>query len=203
MATRPSFAPSLSTDSSNLLDDYVLERVRFQARRLAARFGLPDDRREDFEQDLIVELLKAAGRFDPAGGAAWHTYACRVLDLAIKKLSQLECRRRRREAGRPLRFTESPDGCPSAVNNPAHEAQDDIIALETKLDIEQVLAAMPPRLRAVCELLKTHTPAEAAAVVGIHRSSIYRTIAQVRARFEKAGLGFSRNGAADPRSARM
>lgn len=195
--------PHFTHHASHLLDDYVLKRIDFRARRLAIQFGLSDDRRDDMHQDMVVELLKAADRFDPAGAASWHTYACRVLDLAVKKLTQNECRMRQREAGRPMGFSESPDGCPSAVNNPAHECENELVQLELQLDVEVVLARMPERVRQACELLKHLSPTEAAEAMGIHRNSIYRLIGQARAYFANPALGFSDSSAADPASVRM
>lgn len=192
-----------TTDNAHLIDDYVLERIDFRARRLAIKFRLPDDRREDFAQEMVVELLKAADRFDPAGFASWRTYACRVLDLAVKKLAQAECRMRQRESGRPVSFAQAPDGCPSAVNNPFSEGEDDIAQLELEMDMEVVLARMPARLRTVCELLMHLSPREAAKEMGIHRNSIYRLIAKARAHFMEPKLGFSDSSAADSPFVRM
>ena len=185
------------------LDNYVMDRVRFRSRSLAVTFRLGDDRRDDFEQDMVVELLKAHGRYDPDGTASWHTYACRVLDLAVKKLTQRECRRIERESGKPVGLNNSPDGCPSAVNNPVHEGTDELELAEMRMDISVVLARMPERLRTVCMWLTTHTPGETAAEMAIHRNSIYRLIAKARGYFEAAGLGFPENGAADSARVRM
>lgn len=185
------------TPSSHLIDDYVLKRIEFRTRQLAIKLRLPDDRRDDLAQEMAVELLKAVDRFDPNGSASWHTYACRVLDLAVKKLTQNECRMRKREAGRPMGFAQSPDGCSSAVNNPAHEGEDELAQLEMKLDVDLVMSRLPARLRQACELLKEHSPAEAAEAMGIHRNSIYRMIAQARVYFENAGLGFEETSAAN------
>jgi len=185
------------------LDDYVMERVCFRAWSLADKFNLDVHRQDDFEQDMIVELLKAHRRYDPDGPASWHTYACRVLDLAVKKLTQRECRRIERESGRPIGLTDSPDGCPSAVNNPAYEGTDELELAEMRMDISVVFERMPERLRMACELLTTNTPTETAELMGIHRNSIYRLIAKAREYFEAAGLGFPEGGAADSARVRM
>jgi RNA polymerase sigma factor (sigma-70 family) len=190
-------------DTSHLIDDYVLKRIDFRARQLAIKFRLPDDRRDDLAQEMVVELLKAADRFDPDGSATWHTYACRVLDLAVKKLAQAECRMRQREAGRPIRLSDSGEGAPSAINNPAHEGEDELAQLELKLDIDVVLERMPTRLQKVCRLLMRLSPTEAAEAMGIHRNSIYRLIAQARAYFMEPSLGFCDSSAADSASVRM
>ncbi|HED53876.1 MAG TPA: sigma-70 family RNA polymerase sigma factor [Phycisphaerales bacterium] len=192
------------SDTSHLIDNYVLERIDFRARRLAIRFRLPDDRRDDLAQEMTHELLKAATRFDPDGSAAWHTYACRVLDLAVKKLIQSECRTRKREAGGLVRFSESPDGCSSAANCLAMAVDDpSLIQFELRMDVEMVLARMPERLRRVCLLLMELTPAEAAEALGIHRNSIYRLIAQIRAYFMDPRMGFCESSAADSAVVRM
>lgn len=197
-------SPQLSKiHTSHLIDDYVLKRIDFRARQLAIKFRLPDDRRDDLAQEMVVELLKAANRFDPDGSATWHTYASRVLDLAVKKLAQAECRMRQREAGRPMGFSQAPDGSPSAVNNPAHEGEDELAQLELKLDIDVVLARMPERLRQACRLLMHLSPTEAAEAMGIHRNSIYRLIAQARAYFMEPRLGFCDSSAADLAPGRM
>jgi RNA polymerase sigma factor (sigma-70 family) len=188
---------------NNVVDDYVLKRIDFRAQQLAIKFRLPDDRRDDLAQEMVVELLKAADRFDPDRSASWHTYACRVLDLAVKKLAQAECRMRQREAGKPMGFSEAPDGCPPAVDDPAHEGEDDLAKLELKLDIDVVLARMPRRLRQACRLLMHLSPTEAAKAMGIHRNSIYRLIAQARGYFMDPRLGFCDSGAADSASVRM
>lgn len=191
------------TSSSHLIDDYVLKRIGFRARQLAIKFRLPDDRRDDLGQEMVVELLKAAERFDPNGPATWRTYACRVLDLAVKKLAQAECRTRKREAGRPMRCSQQSDGCPSVVDGSAYESPDDLAQMELQMDVAVVLARMPERLREACELLMRMTPTEAAKELGIHRNSIYRLIAEARAHFTSPKVGFVDSGAADSASMRM
>jgi len=192
------------TLSSHPIDDYVLKRIEFRARQLAIRYRLPDDRRNDLAQDMAVELQKASRRFDPNGRASWHTYACRVLDLAAKKFMQEECRRRKREAGGLVSLSESPDGYPSAANCVALAVDDpSLIQFELRMDVEVVLARMPERLRRVCLLLMDLSPTEAAKALGIHRNSIYRLIAQIRAYFMDPKLGFCEPSAADSAVVRM
>ncbi len=191
------------TPSSSIIDDYVLKRIDFRARQLAIKFQLPDDRRDDLAQEMVVELLTAAERFDPDGAATWHTYASRVLDLAVKKLAQNERRARQRAAGRVLSLSQAPDGCPSVVDPPARGGDGDLAQLELKLDVEAVLARMPQRLRKACELLMRLSPAEAAEALGIHRNSIYRLISEAREYFLDPKSGFADFSAEDSVAVRM
>jgi len=190
-----------TTDNAHLIDDYVLERINFRARQLAIKFRLPDDRRDDLAQEMAVEVLNAADRFDPDGSATWHTYASRVLDLAVKKLAQNERRARQRDAGRQMNPSQASDGCLSDADYPVRDCN--LAQLELKLDVEVVLARMPQRLRKVCRLLMRLSPTEAAEAMGIHRNSIYRLIAKVREYFMQPNFGFADFSAADSASVRM
>ena len=172
------------TRNETFIDDYVLARIEFRAKQLAIKLRLTDDQRDDFAQDMVVEVLKAAERFNPEGGASWHTYASRTLDLAEKKLIQAEIRRRHRESGRP-----------------ASDAEWCVVGeqeqIELEMDLELVLSRMPERLATACRLLRHLSPSATAAELGIHRSSIYRLIKEARPFFEKAGLDLMRISAAD------
>jgi RNA polymerase sigma factor (sigma-70 family) len=51
--------------------------------RLRSRF--PDEDREDFEQDVRLDLWKALDNFDPTRGVKWSTYAFTAIDRASKR----------------------------------------------------------------------------------------------------------------------
>ena len=53
-------------DSFNTIQNAAATRTY----RLAARFGLPTADREDIQQELILDMLKRAQRFDPSKGSA-------------------------------------------------------------------------------------------------------------------------------------
>ena len=184
-----------TTDKPHLIDDYVLKRIDFKARQLAIKFQLPDDRRDELAQEMVVELLNAADRFDHNGTAIWHTYASRVLDLTVIKLIQNDSRARQRQGSAPMSLSHTLNG---GLSNADFSAPDVGLArLELKLDVEVVLARMPRRLRKVCVLLMQLSPAEAARSLGIHRNSIYRIIAQIREHFMQPEFGFADFSAAN------
>ena len=54
-----------------------LKRGDNTKRRTVIRLHLGDERRDDFFQEMVVQLLQAAKRFAPAGSATWHTFASR------------------------------------------------------------------------------------------------------------------------------
>jgi RNA polymerase sigma factor (sigma-70 family) len=188
--------------ADDLLDNYVLRRIEFHARRVARVLYLTDEERDDVRHDMTVYVLQAARRFDPAL-ASWHTFVCRVLLFAGKKLCHEEHLRRKRMASRlTLVQKESGESTLLFVESIPDE-HDPIGDLELRLDTQAVLASLPPRLRKICELLKHKSPPEVAAELGINRNSIYRLIASARRHFEAAGLEILETRAANPAHPRM
>ena len=170
------------------LDDYVMQQIGFKARQLGRRFSWNRTETDDVQQEMALSLLKAKHKHDPSK-CAWRTFADRTLSLRYGHLMAREIKSRKRQKGRPLGPQENPDGCPTAVNNPLPARQDEFLSIDRTLDIEQIMGQMPEKLRAVCELLKEHAPQEAAALLGLHRSSVYRFIAEIRDYFELADYG--------------
>jgi RNA polymerase sigma-70 factor, ECF subfamily len=178
-----------STSSKDLLDDFVIGRIDFRARMMAKTLGLSDEERDDLRQDMTVEVLKAARRFDSAQ-ATWHTFVCRVLGRFAKQYRRDEGVRRKHETLQPIGDAAADGDTAVSAFEAIPDEHDDIGDLERRLDTETVLASLPPRLRRICELLKDKSPAEVAAELGIHPRSIYRLMASARRHFEAAGLDF-------------
>ncbi len=199
MSTTTAVSTPSSVHADDLLDDFILERVSYWASQVARTFDLSDEEREDVRHDLVLELLDSAVRFDPAQ-SAWHTFASNVLRLAASRIRR---DRGRRASFRPkysrVLLEQTTVSEPHSVIDP----HDDIGDLERRLDVEQVLASMPPVLRRTCELLKHLSPPEVARVMGVHRVTVYRRVAQARCFFEEAGLDPSGNGASNSAPAQM
>jgi RNA polymerase sigma factor (sigma-70 family) len=184
-----------SPSSKDLLDAFVLERIDFYARKVAKRLGVKGEDLDDIRQDMTLEVLKAARRFD-SDQATWHTFVCRVLTKHARHYRRDERVRRRHETLSPMDEVE-PDGSTDLLDPEAiMDEHDDIGDVDLRLDTETVLASLPPRLRKVCELIRAgKTPDEVAAAVGVHRCHLYRLLDAARRHFEAAGLSFSDSGA--------
>jgi len=52
--------------AEQLIDEYALERISFRIRVLTSQFDLSEAEQEDCRHDMVVELLTAFQRFDPA-----------------------------------------------------------------------------------------------------------------------------------------
>ena len=164
------------------LDEYVLDRIGYLARRLARQYDLDESQSEDVRQDMIVGVLEASRRFDPAK-ASWHTFACSALDICCKRFCRQQASQIEHTAGDLLTDDESGENsiAGSAVT-PLSYLQD----MHTAIDVAEIIAKMPTSLRQTCELLKVHSVSETARILGIHRNVLYRKIERIRAHFERA-----------------
>jgi len=189
-------APPTTTADPGVVDDYTLARIEYRVRQLAIQFNLPDDRKDDIRQEMVIELIRAFRRFDPVI-AEWETFVCRVLDRFVKYIYRTECTRRRRTCANPVSFSDAKgrgDFNP-VVNDPRKGELSEQDRREIRADLALAISRMPQRLQRICRALMTFGAADAAEQLGICRQSIYRNIAEIREHFARAGVEFSENSA--------
>ena len=93
--------PADSTDQpTNLIDDYALDRIEFRVGRLTRLFRLNDADADDLRQELALELVKAADRFDPAL-ATRRTFVNGALDRCYRHICRRFRARQRHSAMSP------------------------------------------------------------------------------------------------------
>jgi hypothetical protein len=148
----------------------AIQFVRYHARQLARHRAVPGMELEDYEQDLITDLLVRERHFDPAR-AAYPTFADRVIRHRVSTLIQAGLRMRRIE--------DQVVGAPAA--EPGQEVQVNRGAgapwteewCSLCLDLERFVGQLPARLRRCCEWLLAENRRDAAAALGLHHSSLY------------------------------
>jgi RNA polymerase sigma-70 factor, ECF subfamily len=179
------------TNSYDGIDSRAVQFVRYHARRLARRRAMPGMELEDYEQDLITDLIARERRFDPAR-AAYPTFADRVIRHRVSTLIYVGLRRRRIED----------QGSRAAAAGPGLETEaeasddwtDDWCSLS--LDLERFLEHLPERLRRCCAWLLADNRRTAAAALGLHRSSLYEAAHDLKRHAIEAGLhDYLRTGA--------
>ncbi|MCY2928200.1 MAG: sigma-70 family RNA polymerase sigma factor [Planctomycetota bacterium] len=170
-----------------ILDEYVIEQARLRARELTEKSHLPPDQCEDIQQDMIVALLKASKRFDPAK-AGMHTFACRVMDGFSKDfIRRLVSKRRRGHLDVPC--TDLADDFSLDRQAVGDGILRDLVREETSQAVRGVLDELPEDLRPVCEaMFYTKDRKAIAEQLGISRSSLYRRIQRIQAHFRAAGV---------------
>jgi hypothetical protein len=164
----------------------AIEFIRYHARQLARHRAVPGMELQDYEQDLVADLLERSDRFDPSR-SSYPTFADRLIRKRVASLL---------ESGSRMR-------CASAGDHHGHAAVD--AALETeglwptsrlpahertclRLDLERFLEQLPNRLHRCCTWLMALNRRAAASGMGLHRSSLYEAAAELKQRACEAGL---------------
>jgi DNA-directed RNA polymerase specialized sigma24 family protein len=153
------------------------------ARRIGRSLRLAASDIQDIRQDLLLELVRRAPRFD--GQIPWPAFARLVIRHAAQDAADRWSRHRRRHGG-------SLDGIERAdeeglaawwaggVAGPG--------ALHRRLDIQRFLEGLPERLRRLCHLLAHEDRADALAKSGLSRSEFFRQLHELRMRLRAFGI---------------
>jgi DNA-directed RNA polymerase specialized sigma24 family protein len=161
------------------VDPRAVQFVRYHARRLAARRAVRGWEVEDYEQDLIADLLARLPRFDPSR-ASRATFGDRVIRHRVSTLIAAGARVRRIEQETVEPSVAETDG---DAQVPSLEAQCSIC-----LDLDRFICGLPDRLRCCCHWLMADNRRAAAAVMGLHRSTLYQSARDLQQRAIEAGL---------------
>ncbi|MBI5121306.1 MAG: sigma-70 family RNA polymerase sigma factor [Rhodospirillales bacterium] len=153
------------------------------ARRIGRSLRLPASDIHDIRQDLLLELVRRAPRFD--GQAPWSAFASLVIRHAGQDAADRWVRHRLRHGG-SLGDIEpaSEDGLSAwwagGVAGPG--------AIHLRLDIQRFLESLPEGLRRLCHLLADEDRAEALAGSGLSRSEFFRQLHELRMRLRAFGI---------------
>ena len=163
----------------------AIQFVRYHARQLARHRAVPGMEFEDYEQDLITDLLVRERSFD-ATRAAYPTFADRVIRHRVSTLTQAGLRMRRIEDQGPRAVAAEPSLETQADSSTCACWTEERCSL--CLDLERFIGQLPARLRRCCEWLLAENRRAAAAAMGLHRSSLYEAAHDLRRQAIEAGL---------------
>jgi len=175
----------------------TIKRIRFLASKLNRQNAVPGMDREDFEQDLVLDLLRRIGRHDPAR-ASLETFAEHVLDNRVATLTR-PCARLRNErqmvsidAPVPSNDSDAESGQLPDDNLVTGNGDADPASVESQLslriDVERFVGKLPPALRLCADIMRHGNVSEGASKAGLHRSTIYERLAHLRAEAAAIGL---------------
>jgi RNA polymerase sigma-70 factor (ECF subfamily) len=178
-------SPKTPSPTTPCLDPQTRELIREKARQIVSRSGFSSADVDDIEHDIAIQVLRRLPKFDPA-----KADGARFVRLLLAHAVSTVLRDRRRQKRRvpvPL------DAVVRKVGQRAGEPVDAesgaaIEELTLTLDVAEVLATLPRKLRRVAETLKTHSVTAAARRLKLSRTAVYRRLAELREAFAAAGL---------------
>lgn len=179
---------------------YAKQLIQCKARQLVGQAGLSSSDVDDLKQEMWADLLRRFSWFE-SDRANVKTFMARVVSHRVSAILRHRSgmgRDYRRDAGSLSEPTEDSDGrtveWAQMITEDAHDFRTgadtrcDQEQLEMVTDIETVLVSLPEPLRELCVLLKTESMSAAARKLGISRRAARARLAEIRERFEAAGL---------------
>jgi hypothetical protein len=161
----------------------VIRNIQFNARRLASRRTIPGMEVEDYEQDLIADLLHRTKSFDPSL-ASFATFADRIVG---HRISTMTSPTRRLKAERNSISMDAPvfdeEGNEQALRDLLPDESPPVDeASAIRIDVGRFVESLPPPLLDCCKILLADGISEGARAAGIHRSTAYERAARLRER---------------------
>lgn len=166
------------------------------------RRRLSTEQAEDLMQECLLHWIQVRARLSPEAREAGAKYLHRVIENHLADLSRKDLALKR-GGGTPVLSWDSPWGPAedeasadtptlgeTVAEDPSRSDIDSSSVTDLRLDLERVFVGLTERQQVLCRLLGPEglTPAEAAQVLGVARSTIYLELTQVRERLTAAGL---------------
>ena len=181
----------------------AVNAARVRTHQLAARHGFSPAEREDFQQELMLDLLEHRHQFDPAKGSPGTFTGMVSKHRAVELLDGLIKQRMRYTdfgtASQMMGAANDPemgssndgsaDDCIDAINfnrDPDHDFFTDGMAMH---DLNAAIAFMNGEQSALLDLLAEHSDtASACAASGLSTASFYRRVNELRMHLRMFGL---------------
>lgn len=175
------------------IDKYAIWFIKRKAKQLVGQAGFTESDREDLEQELIYDLLRHLPKFDP-DRATRNTFIARVVEFKVVTIIRAQKAGIRDHRLNAYSLNESvEDGDGNRISHIETINQDNYFLKmgkysrpleelgELSIDIEQVLAELPPDLSNLCEqLIQGWTVTDISRNAGISRETVYKSIKKLR-----------------------
>ncbi len=191
----------MDSAKQRILDGYAKEVIRHKAWQLIGKYGFTVSDFDDLQQDMMLDLLRRLGQYDPQK-AALTTFVARIIDRKISNLI-----RHQRQEKRDYRRRVSPLDAQVEDRDGQQRHLEEVLSQDVydedagrhgrpeaerrdlQLDLALVLEELPDDLRDLAGRLQTRTVAEIARELGVSRSTLYQKgISRLRKIFQDNGL---------------
>ena len=184
-----------------ILEGYARDVIRHKAWQLIGKYGFTFDDYDDLQQEMMLDLLRRLGKYDPSK-AGLSTFVARIVDRKVSNLIRHQKQDKRDFSVRVLPLDAEVDGQDGERLGLdeilSQDAFDEEVArhnrpemdrLDLRFDLSLVLDELPEDLRQLALRLQSRTVAEIARELGVPRSTLYeKGIARLRKIFEDSGL---------------
>jgi len=190
-----------ATPSRKPLDTYAVSSIKQHARQLVRRAGFISEDYQDVVQELSVHLWCQLGKLDPSRGRR-TTFIDRVVRhkaadiLAARQAACRDCRVEMESIHDVVTAEDGEDACLEdlaeidAVRCQQGLSRDPFErGIELRIDLLRALARLTPEQLDLCRrLVEDPNRSRVAADLGISRDTLYKSIHEIHAIFERAGL---------------
>jgi hypothetical protein len=163
------------------IDCRVMQNIRFNARRLASGRTIPGMEVEDYEQDLVTDLLRRKRAFDPRL-ASFATFADRVVGHRVSTMASptLRLKAERKVIALDAPILDEDGNAQTLLDLLPDETLPTDESAAMKINVGRFVEGLPPPLLDCCEILLADSISEGARTAGIHRSTAYERAARLR-----------------------
>jgi RNA polymerase sigma-70 factor (ECF subfamily) len=171
--------------------------IRRKARSLIGAGGFTSSDLDDIKQDLMIDVLCRADRFDPARGSEIQF----VSTVVRHRIARIVERKKAKKRGDGITFIsldevpESQDGEESCLHDTVDKEtylgltrgpEDPLIdRLEAQIDLGRIKRGLLPDQCELLTLLLTHTHSEAAQVLGVPRTTLSSRVSKLLSHLRK------------------
>ncbi len=169
------------------IDQYVVNQVRYHARKLSRHPGVHSMEVEDIEQELMLDYLSRIQAYDPER-ASRKTFVDRILNHKCANIIE-EAKAQKRGGGvKELSlesWLENRDGEDDELLDHTYDRTD---ALHFTIDLNHVMRDLPEPLASLLVQLGIYSVSEIARRSGTPRSTLYGSINELRGRLREQGI---------------
>ncbi len=182
------------------MNEYAVWIIKHKARQLIGSAGFTESDREDLEQEMMLDLLRRLHKYD-SSKAKLNTFIARIVEHRISTIIEERTARKRDwrlcTASMNDRFYSGKDGrierlevydMDEYLRQTGRFSRTPSECLELSIDIQLTIESLPPKLRDLCERLKTESVTEISRETGIPRGTLYDRIKELRNLFENKSL---------------
>jgi RNA polymerase sigma factor (sigma-70 family) len=147
------------------VDEKIVLSVRRHARSLKRMNMLRSMEVEDIEQELMYEVFSCLQKFDKRQGSIEH-FIRKILERRSFNLLRDHLRTKRGPFAVSREYIESDNSYRIATN-------------DAGIELNWLIKSLPNEYKTLCQLLKNHSVAEVAKILGKSRMSLYRELKEI------------------------